>query len=229
MKLKRLFAFPLFMAAFVLISSPACKADEYSVAVGKYGEGKFAEALTHFNKAAQAQPKSWKVQYQLANTHLQLKEIEKAKKSYQKCLSLNPPADAKANCQRAISYLNNPPQPAAPAPYRPSLYQRSSSSSSGGDSSVTGTGTVLSAAERDKEAARARITREGEAEIQKMKAEEEERLKYAQANTNRSWIHSDGSIQNHLSDSEEAEFKKELARKEAAIRERMQRQLNAIR
>jgi len=215
------------MAAFVLISSPACKADEYSVAVGKYGEGKFAEALTHFNKAAQAQPKSWKVQYQLANTHLQLKEMEKAKKSYQKCLSLNPPADAKANCQRAISYLNNPPQPAAPAPYRPSLYQRSSSSSSAGDSSGTGTG--LSAAERDKEAARARITREGEAEIQKMKAEEDERLKSAQANTNRAWIHSDGTIQNHLSDSEEAEFKKEVARKEAAIRERMQRQLNAIR
>lgn len=226
MKPNFLFALPLFMAAVAIISVPASNADEYSLAVGKYGEGKFSEALTHFNKAAQAQPKSWKVQYQLANTLLQLKEIEKAKKSYQKCLSLNPPADAKANCQRAISYLNNPPQPAAPAPYRPSMYQRSSSSSSSsGDSSGAG----LSTAERDKEAARARITREGEAEIQKMKAEEEERLKSAQANTNRSWIHSDGTIQNHLSDSEEAEFKKELARKEAAIRERMQRQLNAIR
>lgn len=224
MKLNFVLAMPFSFAIVAGIAVLPGSADEYSIAVTKYSEGNYAEALQHFAKAAQSQPKSWKVQYQLANTQLQLKEIEKAKKSYQKCLSLNPPADTKANCQRAIDYLNNPPQPAAPAPYRPSLYQRSSSSSS---SSSSDTG-APSAAEREKEAARARITREGEAEIQKMKAEEEERLKAAQASTNRSWIHSDGSIQTHLSESEEAEFKKEVARKEAAIRDRMQRQLNSI-
>lgn len=226
MKLNFVFSISLSFAVCACISTLPGRADEYSIAVSKYNAGNFAEAQQHFTKAAQSQPKSWKVQYQLANTQLQLKQIDNAKKSYQKCISLNPPADTRAQCERAISYLNNPPQPAAPAPYRPSLYQRTSSSTS---STSDAGSSAVSAADRDKEAARARITREAEAEIAKMKAEEEEHLKAAQANTNRSWIHSDGTIQTHLSESEEAEFKKEVARKEAAIRERMQRQLNSVR
>lgn len=225
LKLKLLFAVPISMAAFLFISVPASNADEYSVAIAKYSEGKFAEALAHFNKAAQAQPKSWKVQYQLANTHLQLKDVEKAKKSYQKCLSLNPPADAKANCQRAIAYLNNPTPPASTQAYRPSMYMNSSSRSSAPPADSAG----VPAADKEKEMARARITREGEAEIARMKAEEEERLQSARVNANQQFRLEDGTVRYQLSDSEEAEFKKETARKEAAIRERMQRQLNAIR
>lgn len=224
MKLNFVFSIPLSFAVCACMSAPPSHADEYSIAVAKYNEGRFAEAQQHFAKAAQSQPKSWKVQYQLANTQLQLKQIEKAKKSYQKCISLNPPADTKAQCERAISYLNNPPQAAAPAPYRPSLYARPSSSSSA--SSDAG---APSFADREKEAARARITREAEAEIAKMKAEEEERLQAAQSNSNRGWIQQDGSVKYHLSEAEETEFKREVARKESAIRERMQRQLNAIR
>lgn len=226
MKLNFVFSISLSFAVCACISTLPSRADEYSIAVSKYNAGNFAEAHQHFTKAAQSQPKSWKVQYQLANTQLQLKQIDKAKKSYQKCISLNPPADTRAQCERAISYLNNPPQPAAPAPYRPSLYQRTSSSTS---SSSSSSDAGPSAADREKDAARARITREAEAEIAKMKQEEEEHLSAAQANANRRFRYPDGTIKYELSDAEEAEFKKEIARKEAVIRERMQRQLNSIR
>ncbi len=225
MKLKFAIAITATVAGFSSICVPSVFADEYSVALAKYNEGKFSEALSLLTKAAQSQPKSWKVQYQLANTQLQLKDMEKAKKSYQKCLSLNPPADTRANCQRAIDYLNNPPKPAATMPYRPSMYMNSSSRAS----SIPSEGSAVPSAEKEKEMARARITREAEAEIAKMKAEEEERLQSAQANANQKFRHEDGTIKYELSDTEEAEFKKEVARKEAAIRERMQRQLNAIR
>jgi tetratricopeptide (TPR) repeat protein len=222
MKLNLVFSISLSFAVCACISTLPSRADEYSIAVSKYNAGNFAEAQQHFAKAAQSQPKSWKVQYQLANTQLQLKQIDKAKKSYQKCISLNPPADTRAQCERAISYLNNPPQAAAPPAYRPSMYSRPSSSPSSADAGP-------SSGDREKEAARARITREAEAEIAKMKQEEEERFKAAEASSNRAFIHQDGSIKYELSDAEEAEFKKEVARKEAAIRERMQRQLNSIR
>lgn len=205
-------------------------ADEYSQGTADYAVGYFVGAKLHFIKAAAAKPKNWQAHYQLGNTYMQLKDAANAKKSYAKCIACNPPADTKANCERAIAYIaSNPtlaaPQAAAPV-YRPSMYTsgtRSSSTSTAESASPGGGGGD------GKEAQRAKIMQAAEAEIAKMRAEEDARFKEMEANANQMYRHSDGTVKPGLSTEEEAAFKKEVEQKATAIRENAKRRADSIR
>ncbi len=205
-------------------------ADAYSQGNEHYSAGNFAKAKEHFMKAVIAKPKSWQSHYQLANTYVALKDSANAKKSYLKCIALNPPADTKANCERALAYIASNPSltaPAAAAPaYRPSLYSSGSRSTSGSSSSASSEG---ASGGDQKEASRSRIMAEAETAIAKMRADEEVRFKEMEANANQMWRHPDGTVKNGLSDEEEAAFKKEVEQKAAAIRESARRRADSIR
>lgn len=215
-------------AIAVLLSCPLpSRADEYSQGTDSYAAGNFIKAKGHFAKAVVAKPKSWQAHYQLANTFVQLKDSANAKKSYLKCLASNPPADVKANCERAIAYIASNPTltaPAAAAPvYRPSMYSSGTRSTS--DSSTAG-----SADPNEKlEEQRSRIMQEAEAQVVKMRAEEEIRLKEMEANANQMWRHPDGTVKNGLSNEEEAAFRKEVEQKAAQIKANARRRADNVR
>lgn len=218
------------MAVF-FACAPLCLADEYSQGTSDYAAGNFAKAKEHLVKATAAKPKSWQAHYQLANTYVQLKESANAKKSYGKCLSCNPPADIKANCERAMSYITSNPSltaPAAAAP-RPSMYSSGtrSSASSTSVSTSSGSGAVDPHASQ-KDAAKQRIMAEAEAQIAKMKAEEDERHREMVAGANQVYRNPDGSVTTGLSSEEEAAFQKEVEQKAAAIRESARRRAESV-
>lgn len=215
-------------AIAVLLSCPLPgRADEYSQGTDSYAADNFIKAKGHFAKAVVAKPKSWQAHYQLANTYVQLKDSANAKKSYVKCLASNPPADIKANCERAVAYIASNPTltaPAAAAPvYRPSMY-------SSGTRSTSGSSSTASADPNEKiEEQRSRIMQEAEAQIVKMRAEEEIRLKEMEANANQMWRHPDGTVRNGLSNEEEAAFKKEVEQKAAEIKANARRRADNVR
>lgn len=217
---------PYFVAAstlIVLVASAPAFADAYSDATASYAAGNFAKAKDQFLKATVAKPTSWQAHYQLANTYMQLKDSANAKKSYAKCLSNSPPADIKANCQTAISYIaTNPkltaPAPAAPRPqpYTPSYSSPSATSADAGGGS-------------DIEAKRAAIMQEGEAEIARMREQENEKLKEAEANGNQRYITHDGNEVMGLTREDKATMEKEIERKAAEIRDRYRRKAASVR
>ncbi len=215
--------------AVLFACAPPGWADEYSQGTADYAVGYFVGAKLHFIKAAAAKPKSWQAHYQLANTYIQLKDSANAKKSYLKCIACNPPADTKANCQRALAYIASNPTLAAPAAaapvYRPSMY------SSGTTSSSTSSTTESAGASGSdgKEAQRAKIMQAAEAEIAKMRAAEEVRLKEMEANSNQMFRHDDGTVSPGLSQEDHAAFKKEVEQKATAIRENAKRRADSIR
>lgn len=218
---------PYFVAASTLIvlagvCAPAL-ADAYSDGTASYAGGNFAKAKDQFVKATAAKPKSWQAHYQLANTYMQLKDSANAKKSYAKCISCSPPADIKANCQTAISYIATnptltPPAAAAPRPqpYTPSYSSPSQTASDGDNSSAV-------------EAKRAAILQEGEAEIAKMREHENEKLKEAEANGNQRYLTHDGQEVMGLPREDKAAMEKEIERKAAEIRDRYKRRAASIR
>jgi tetratricopeptide (TPR) repeat protein len=215
--------------AVLFAYAPPGWADEYSQGTADYAVGYFVGAKLHFIKAAAAKPKSWQAHYQLANTYIQLKDSANAKKSYLKCIACNPPADTKANCQKAIAYIASNPTLAAPAAaapvYRPSMYSSGTRSSS-----TTSTAPSVGSSGSDgKEAQRAKIMQAAEAEIAKMRAEEEVRLKEMEANSNERYRQADGTVKTGLSTEEEAAFKKEVEQKASAIRENARRRADSIR
>lgn len=215
--------------AVLFAYAPPGWADEYSQGTADYAVGYFVGAKLHFIKAAAAKPKSWQAHYQLANTYIQLKDSANAKKSYLKCIACNPPADTKANCQKAIAYIASNPTLAAPAAaapvYRPSMYSSGTRSSS-----TTSTAPSVGSSGTDgKEAQRAKIMQAAEAEIAKMRAEEEVRLKEMEANSNERYRQADGTVKTGLSTEEEAAFKKEVEQKASAIRENARRRADSIR
>ncbi len=203
-------------------------ADEYSQGTADYAVGYFVGAKLHFIKAAAAKPKSWQAHYQLANTYIQLKDSANAKKSYLKCIACKPPADTKANCERAIAYIASNPTLAAPAAaapvYRPSMYSSGSGSASTSASSSTGSG-----GGDHKEGEKAKIMQAAEAEIAKMRAAEEVRLKEMEANSNQMYRSDDGTVHPGLSQEEHAAFKKEVEQKATYIRENAKRRADSIR
>lgn len=216
--------------AVLFAYAPPGWADEYSQGTADYAVGYFVGAKLHFIKAAAAKPKSWQAHYQLANTYIQLKDSANAKKSYLKCVACNPPADTKANCQRAIAYIASNPTLAAPAAaapvYRPSMYSSGTRSTS---TSASTTAPAGSSGGDGKEAQRAKIMQAAEAEIAKMRAEEEVRLKEMEANANQMFRYPDGTVKTGLSTEEEAAFKKEVEQKASAIRENARRRADSIR
>lgn len=217
------------IAALLPCQLPAW-ADEYSQGTADYAVGYFVGAKLHFIKAAAAKPKSWQAHYQLANTYVQLKDSANAKKSYLKCLACKPPADTKANCERAIAYIASNPTLAAPVAatpaYRPSMYSSGSSSSSTSTSSST---TASAGGGGEKEAQRSKIMQQAEAEIAKMRQDEEARLKEMEANSNTMYRSDDGTLHPGLSAEEHAAFTKEVEQKATAIRENAKRKADSIR
>lgn len=210
------------LLTFVFCMSPAL-ADSYSDGAAQYSVGNYAAAKIHLLKATAAKPKSWQAHYQLANTFVALKDSASAKRSYDKCISCNPPADIRENCQRAIIYMVSNPKLTAPAAAPVSLRSYSSGK---GTSSAHDTGSSPSS---DVEARRSQVLVETEAEIVKMKEQEKHRLEEMHNNANETWIHPDGAIKQGLSPEAEKAFNKEVEEKAAAMREQGKRRAASFR
>ena len=217
-------------AAAILVTATATFAvDENTLGNQNYQKGNFAAAKAHYLKAIAAAPDRWDVHYQLANTCLQLKDKESAKKSYIRCLSLNPTAEIRTHCERAVGYLAGlplaPTLAPAPAPTPQPKVQEQIPSYLG----PSETAPAKTDAEIQKDATRERIMREAEAEIVKMRNEENLRWKETVSQSNRIFKYSDGTYRRGLNSEETAEFHKEVAAKEQAIRDRAKRNCDAIR
>lgn len=215
--------------AIFLTTTATFAADENALGNQNYLKGNFAAAKVHYLKAIASSPERWDVHYQLANTCLQLKDKEGAKKSYIRCLSLSPTAEIRTHCERAVGYLAGlplaPTLAPVPAPTpTPKVQEQIPSYLSPSETAPAKTD-----AEIQKEATRERIMREAEAEIVKMRNEENLRWKETVSQSNRVFKYSDGTYRRGLNSEETAEFLKEVAAKEQAIRDRAKRNADAIR
>jgi tetratricopeptide (TPR) repeat protein len=227
----RLTHFSALAAAAIFVTATATfAADESTLGNQNYQKGNFAAAKVHYLKAIAAAPDRWDVHYQLANTCLQLKDKEGAKKSYIRCLSLNPTAEIRTHCERAVGYLAGLPLAPTPTPAPvtaptpiPKVQEQIPSYLSPSEAAPAKTD-----AEIQKEATRERIMREAEAEIVKMKEEENSRYRDIVSQSNRIFK-SDGTYRRGLTSDEMAQFLKEVAAKEQAIRDRAKRNCDAIR
>lgn len=180
------------------------------------------------------------------NTYVQLKDSAAAKKSYQTCLSLHPPADIKANCRQAISFLGTndlkTPPPAAVAPPQPWHVQQvgpsswqspaSSASSTPTSSSATtttsskesGTGSATNSAN---EALKKRILDEAQERVAKIKAQAKEQLEEAKANSSKRYM-SDNGVVTGISPEEEAAIMHEADSNAARIMEEAKRRISGL-
>lgn len=199
-------------------------ADSYSDGAAHYAAGNYAGAKTHLMKAAAAKPKSWQIHYQLANTFVALKDSANAKRSYEKCLSLNPPADIRANCQRAVAFIASNPKLEAPVVVAAPISKKMYTSGSTGSSSNAG-----SSPSAEAEARRAKILEEAEVEVAKMRESEKARLEELTVNANRRFRYADGTRKTGLSTEEEKAFNHEVEEKAAAIREQAKRRAASYR
>ncbi|CAN5412832.1 hypothetical protein BH10CYA1_BH10CYA1_01680 [soil metagenome] len=213
----------------VLATQPG-SADQYAEGAAAYSAGDFAGAKTHLLKAAQAKPKSWQTHYQLANTYVQLKDSAAAKASYLKCLASRPPADIKAHCTTALSYIASNPKltapvaVAAPRPVQvvtPKQPVDTTDSTAGGDSGEP-------AVSADLAMRRARIIQDGETEVARMKAQEKERQADAESNANQRYIYPDGTVKTSMSSEELAQMQREVEQKATAIRDRAKRKASDL-
>jgi tetratricopeptide (TPR) repeat protein len=110
------------ISAFLTISACCAQSyasDPFTDGCSDYAVGNFGKAKTEFADALKTNPKSWRAEYQLANTHMALHETEKAKEAYQRCLGLKPDPEIKRNCQSAIAFIVNPQQPKPAVPLTP--------------------------------------------------------------------------------------------------------------
>ncbi|MBC8000285.1 MAG: hypothetical protein IAF58_20180 [Leptolyngbya sp.] len=210
-------------ATFMFCVSPSF-ADSYSDGAAQYAAGNYAGAKAHLTKAAAAKPKSWQTQYQLANTFVALKDSANAKKSYEKCISLNPPVDIRANCQRAVAFIASNPKLEAPAVVAAPISKKMYTSGSTGSSSTAG-----SSPSAEAEARRAKIMEEAEVEVAKMRESEKAHLEELTANANRRFRYADGTRKTGLSTEEEKAFNHEVEEKAAAIREQAKRRAASYR
>jgi tetratricopeptide (TPR) repeat protein len=226
-----------FAAIAVLLSASAAYAeDDFSLGNREYVLGNYNTARFYYTQAIISNPKSYQPHYQNANAAMQLRDFADAKYNYLNCLKLHPPANVKAHCNRALSYINAGPKTRqtpnyAPAQPQPPLPSATSVTHNTSRSEIThaAVSAPTTDAEIQKDAAKAHIMREAEVEIQKVKEEENQRWRELVSQSNRVYKYSDGSIRRGLSDEETAQFMKEVEQKTQAIRERAQRNVDAIR
>jgi tetratricopeptide (TPR) repeat protein len=112
------------ISAFLTISTCCAHSyasDPFTDGCADYSAGNFGKAKIEFASALKANPKSWRAEYQLANTHMALQETAKAKEAYQRCLGLKPDPEIKKHCESAIAFIVNPPKsrPVAPLTTQP--------------------------------------------------------------------------------------------------------------
>ncbi len=223
--------FSLLAATTICFSAPASfAADENALGNQNYLKGNYSAAKVHYLKAIAANPQRWEAHYQLANTCLQLKDKEGAKKGYIRCLALNPSAEIRAHCERAVGFLAGLPLAPAPVPPptpAPKIQERAPSYLDQTETSLS-PAPAKTDAETQKEATRERIMREAEAEIAKMKSEENSRYKEMLSQANRIF-RPDGSYGRALTVDQMEQFTKEVAAKERAIRDRAKRSCDALR
>lgn len=220
----------LAIVAVFLTATNSFAADEHALGNQNYLKGNYAAAKIHYLKAIAANPGRWEAHYQLANTCLQLKDKEGAKKSYIRCLALNPAAEIRAHCERAVGYLSGLPLAPIPGPSPlPAPKVDPSSSHFGQFENSSSADPVKTDAEVQKDANRERIMRQAEADIVKMKEEENARWRELVSQSNRLFRNSEGKVRRDLSPEETAQFFQEVAQKEQAIRERAKRNCDAIR
>lgn len=201
-------------------------ADDYNDGAAQYSAGNYAAAKKHFIGAVAAKPKSWQAHYQLANTFVALKDSENAKRSYVKCLSSNPPADIRANCERAVAYIASNPKLITPVAAPVAVSKRLYSSGTTATANQPSSGSTPAS---NVEAKRAQIMQEAEAEIAKFKEHEKQRLEELHNNSNEIWRHSDGSIKAGLSAEDEKAFNRSVEEKAAAMREEAKRRASSYR
>ncbi len=209
--------------AVFLTATNSFAADENALGNQNYRNGNYAAAKIHYLKAIAANPERWEAHYQLANTCLQLKDKEGAKKSYIRCLALNPSAEIRAHCERAVGYLAGlplapTPVPSSLPPSAPKIQERIPSYLDSTETSLS-PAPAKTDAEVQKDANRERIMREAEAEIVKMKNEENIRYREMVSQSNRVF-RSNGTYRRGLTDEQMEQYMKEVAAKEQAIRDR---------
>jgi tetratricopeptide (TPR) repeat protein len=232
MKTRPVKFFTALTLSLLIFGARPSSADEYDQGSALYSAGNFAGAKAHLIKATQTKPKSWKAHYQLANTYVQLKDSAKAKLSYQKCLANNPPADIKANCTTALTYIASNPSLAAPVAATPPVAPRQVQMIAPKQSSTpepSAGGESEPAVNPELAARRARIMKEAEEDLTKLKAQEKERHDELEANANQRYRLPDGTVKPMLSTQEEADFQKELEQKASVIRERAKRRAAELR
>jgi tetratricopeptide (TPR) repeat protein len=87
---------------------PAFAADAYQAGCKYYASGNWQAAKSAFQQVIRKDPKSYKAQYQLANTLIQLKDYASAAQAYKACLMCNPDPLTAQNCRRAQAFLMQP-------------------------------------------------------------------------------------------------------------------------
>jgi tetratricopeptide (TPR) repeat protein len=220
-------------------SSAAFSADSYSSGCANYSVGNFGIAKAHFLAALKSKP-TFKAQYQLANTYMQLQDHVNAKKAYASCLALNPPADIKANCVRAISYLtaNNLNPPASHASPVVQMYSGSSnrgnqsaSAQSAADHSAQtaiSTTSVVDFHTKELESRKARIMADAQVEADRIKQSTKQQLEEANAASNRWWVSHEGALHTGCSQEEEAEIRRDGEAKAGKVLEAAHRRVKDL-
>lgn len=218
-------------AAIFFSATPSFAADEIALGNQNYKKGSYSAAKIHYLKAIAAHPERWDAQYQLANTCLQLKDKAGAKKGYIRCLALNPAAEIRAHCERAVAHLSGLPLAPTPVPIpatasAPKVEERAPSYLD--PTNAFSSPPAKTDAEVQREATRERIMREAEKDIGKMKEEENSRYRDIVSQSNRIFK-SDGTYRRGMTSEGMEQFLKEVAAKEQAIRDRAKRNCDAIR
>jgi len=117
----------LLIIPFLLITSLAFSATKYaelyfSKGVAEFNEGRFEQALTEFNKAAEEDPRNAQVQYYLGLTQIQLNDPKAAVDSFKRGLELDP-ALPHAHYDLAIAYYKLGEYDSALKEFRPAEEQ----------------------------------------------------------------------------------------------------------
>jgi tetratricopeptide (TPR) repeat protein len=171
-------------------------ADTFADGCASYSSANYGKAKSQFIEAAKAKPKSWQAQYQLANTLLQLQEVQGAKQAYQKCLILNPDPQIKKHCETAIAFILNPPKPTPAAPVEVKNFR--GSTRDGGSSITTGSGASSRSDDSHQgdqpdarqlaiDARKAGIMADAKRQVDSIKEEQQRAVEEANANSNHRW------------------------------------------
>jgi hypothetical protein len=209
-------------AAALFCSTSACATDLVAEGNKEYRLGHYDVARAYYREAAASNPLSYQLHYQIGNASMNVRDYVAAQGSYAFCLKLNPSADVKTQCYRALAFikseLNQPDAPVTPARMHVPTQNYNSAFST----------TPKSDAELQKEKTKEHIKRLADAELAKLKEEENERWQQLMSQTNRLYKYSDGTVRRDLSNEEKLQFLKEYEQKARVIHDRAQRNIDAI-
>lgn len=210
-------------AAAALFCSTAAGATDF-VAEGnkEYRLGHYDVARAYYKEAAASNPFSYQIHYQIGNASMNVRDYVAAQGSYELCLKLKPSADVRAQCYRALAFiqseLTKQDTPATPARMYVPMQ----------NSNTTSSATPKSDAEVQKEKTKEHIKRLADAELAKFKEEENERWQQLMSQTNRLYKYPDGTVKRDLSNEEKMQFLREYEQKARVILDRAQRNIDAI-